>query len=151
MMGEDRTFTFSVPGEVVGQGRPRACVRGLHASVYEDPKSRSYKGLIQLHASKAWTDGGFHLPAESPARGYRVWITVMRRIPKGFSKKKRELALGGWIRPKVKPDLDNVAKAVLDALTGIVWRDDTEVAEISVGRWYAETDSLKVSIEWEEE
>lgn len=32
----------------------------------------------------------------------------------------------------VRPDCDNVAKSVLDALTGIVWRDDKQIYELRV-------------------
>lgn len=39
-----------------------------------------------------------------------------------------------------KPDLDNLAKSVLDALNGIVWRDDAQVASLSMSKQIAAGD-----------
>jgi Holliday junction resolvase RusA-like endonuclease len=38
--------------------------------------------------------------------------------------------------PSVKPDLDKLVRAVLDALTGIVWRDDAQVVSIIARKRY---------------
>ena len=71
--------------------------------------------------------------------------------PKSFSKKKTARALDGLIQPTTKPDLDNVAKTVLDALNGVAWRDDSEITSLTVMKTYGERNCAKVSIEWEEE
>ena len=47
--------------------------------------------------------------------------------PKSISKKKRAEMLEGKIWPAKKPDSDNIAKVVLDALTGIAYHDDTQI------------------------
>lgn len=36
-----------------------------------------------------------------------------------------------------KPDLDNLAKAVLDALNGIAYEDDSQVSELQLGKAWA--------------
>lgn len=41
-----------------------------------------------------------------------------------------------------KPDIDNVTKAVLDALQGIVWRDDSCIAELHTVKLVAAGDEL---------
>lgn len=47
-----------------------------------------------------------------------------------------------------KPDVDNIAKAVLDALTGIAWQDDARVWRLSVERVYARAgDAARVEVE----
>ena len=135
-------ISFTVPGEAKPQGRPRTRVIGGHAAIYDDPKSRSYKGLIQLHAIEEMKAQGIEWPLAPSPLGFTVALVVKRRIPKSFSKKKAKLALDGDIRPQVKPDLDNVAKAFLDALTGVIWHDDTEVVDLSISRIYAESDSV---------
>lgn len=40
--------------------------------------------------------------------------------------------------PMPKPDVDNYAKAVLDAATGIVWKDDWLVSLLKVSKHWAE-------------
>lgn len=37
-----------------------------------------------------------------------------------------------------KPDVDNLAKAVLDALNGLAWNDDSQVAILYVAKWVGE-------------
>ena len=36
-----------------------------------------------------------------------------------------------------KPDIDKLARSVLDALTGILWRDDSQVVSLTVTKQYA--------------
>jgi Holliday junction resolvase RusA-like endonuclease len=45
-----------------------------------------------------------------------------------------------------KPDIDNVLKAVLDALKGIAYKDDTMVARIGVVRLWGEADGITVTV-----
>ena len=42
---------------------------------------------------------------------------------------------------------DNIAKACLDALTGIVWRDDSQVISLAVEKVEAETEAVSMKIE----
>lgn len=39
-----------------------------------------------------------------------------------------------------KPDTENVLKAILDCLTGILFRDDAQVCSIKAAKWYAAGD-----------
>ena len=51
----------------------------------------------------------------------------------------------------VKPDVDNIAKAVLDALNGIAYDDDSQVVELTVKKWNRtsrETELMGIAI-WE--
>jgi hypothetical protein len=40
--------------------------------------------------------------------------------------------------PDRRPDLDKYARAVIDALTGLVWRDDGQVTELMSSKRYGE-------------
>ena len=103
-------LSFAVPGAVRGQGRPRAVVRGKHATVYESADDRSYKGLIQFHALKRAEELGVELPLESGPLGIAVSIIVVRAVPKSYPAKRRDKALAGYIAPQTKPDLDNALR-----------------------------------------
>jgi len=61
-----------------------------------------------------------------------VVITVERKMPKSWSKKARE-KLDGTLHAAV-PDLDNVAKCVLDGLNNIAWKDDKQVVHLTIER-----------------
>jgi Holliday junction resolvase RusA-like endonuclease len=48
--------------------------------------------------------------------------------------------------PNVKPDLDNVVKAVLDALNGVVYLDDAQVVNLVATKRYATEPRVEVYI-----
>lgn len=58
-----------------------------------------------------------------------VLVLAVFPVPGSWSKRKRQEALAGLVRPGVKPDFDNVAKLYCDALNGIVWEDDKQIVD----------------------
>lgn len=142
-------ITFEVPGVARGQGRPRATIRGGHASVYETAEDKSYKGLIQFHAMQKLNEEGLNYPFPTPATGFKVELVISKAIPKSFSKKKQNAAYADKILPLTKPDLDNVAKIYLDALNGIVWEDDSAVTSLSISKQYWNVERVVVIVEYE--
>jgi Holliday junction resolvase RusA-like endonuclease len=46
----------------------------------------------------------------------------------------------------VMPDADKLARCALDALTGIVFRDDAQVADLGVVKWYGTPERAEVRI-----
>ena len=52
------------------------------------------------------------------------------------------------LRPDKKPDMDNILKAVLDALNKVAYEDDKQVVELIGRKYYTESDGfLWVSVE----
>ena len=50
-------------------------------------------------------------------------------------------------RPTKKPDVDNIAKAILDSLNGIAYRDDSQIVELNMKKLYADLGFVKVTLE----
>lgn len=48
-------------------------------------------------------------------------------IPKSWPKKKTEAALAGQEMMTARPDIDNIAKSIADALSGSIYLDDSQV------------------------
>lgn len=120
-------INFIVPGKPVGKGRPRFG-RGR---AYTPKTTVEYEKLIADCARQVF---GSQEPTEMPCR---MQIDAFFPIPKSWPKYKREAVekgCGGY-RPG-KPDIDNVAKAVLDALNGIIYKDDSQVWELGVSKRY---------------
>lgn len=117
--------TYTVPGEPRGKGRPRFTRLG---KPYTDAKTRAYEALIR---DVFRANGG--IMAQKPVM---VSVCIYHGIPKSWSKSKRQMAEDCRIIPTCKPDIDNVAKILLDALNGIAWRDDTLVTGLALAKCY---------------
>lgn len=62
--------------------------------------------------------------------------------PKSFSKKKVQAIADGLVQHTVKPDLDNLTKALLDALNNIAWHDDAQIVDLQVCKGYTTGDGF---------
>lgn len=133
---------FRIPGQPQGKGRARAFVRNGHVGHYTPAKTRSYEGVITTLAMEAMQG---REPSKKPIR---INIMCLFEVPQSWPQWKREAALRGEILPTVKPDLDNVEKAVKDALNGVVWRDDCQVVADSKESRYSDTPEVIVAV-WE--
>ena len=87
------------------------------------------------------------LPSMFFEKPLRAEIEVYIKMPQSFSKTKKQRAIAGEIRPLIKPDVDNCTKNIFDALNGIVYPDDKQIVELSVKKFYSETEYVKVRIE----
>lgn len=75
-----------------------------------------------------------------------VVIDVYRAMPQSFSKKAQEKALAGEIRPTTKPDCDNLAKNINDALNGIAYPDDSQIVSLTVNKFFDYFERVEVRI-----
>ena len=78
-------------------------------------------------------------------------IKVYFDIPKSISKAKKAEMLLNSIRPTKKPDCDNIAKAVLDSLNGIAYKDDKQVVFLTVEKFYGDTPKVCLILQEGEE
>jgi Holliday junction resolvase RusA-like endonuclease len=129
--------TIVVMGAPVGKGRPRF-TRDGHA--YTPDKTRSYEQSV---AKTAKAEMGSRQPIDGPVQMY---FRAVFEIPKSWSEKKRMDALLGVIRPTGKPDADNILKGVADSLNGIVYRDDSQITEISGSKRYGPQAFVTVTV-----
>jgi Holliday junction resolvase RusA-like endonuclease len=66
---------------------------------------------------------------------------------KSFTKKMKQfIANGGLIIKSTKPDLDNLEKAINDAMQGVVLVNDALISRVVKGRYYGMTPKIIVSI-----
>lgn len=54
--------------------------------------------------------------------------------------------ISGALLPTKKPDLDNVAKIVCDALNGVAYKDDAQIVDLKVHKYFSETPEVVVVI-----
>jgi len=120
-------ITFSVPGDPVPQPRPRVSTRGGFARAYV-PKTHAVHAYRAAIADAARAAGaGVH------GEPVNVVIDFVAQRPKSHLRK-------SGVKPDAPKlprfDLDNAAKACLDALNGVAWEDDSQVARLVVEKSY---------------
>lgn len=131
------TIMFEVPF-VKGKERPRFSRSGKH--VYTPSKTAKAEREIRKAFIAA---GGVKAPKGVEVA---VHITTVRPLPKSRPKRIES-------EPDIcRPDVDNISKAVLDALNCVAWEDDSQVTELVVGkceRMRGVTEQTVVWISWE--
>lgn len=128
-----RELSFFVPGKPCGKGRPRfsTCRGRVHA--FTPKATRDYEELVAVMATLARAKHAWATPSSAP-----VLVKIEARFPalRGWSKAQKVQAEAGLLHPK-KPDIDNIAKTILDASNGLVFADDSQVQRLDVRKRYA--------------
>lgn len=122
-------FTFLVEGRAEGKDRPRFA-RG-HA--FTTQKTKEFEARVKAAASEAMERHGLGL-TEQPVR---VEISCFFLPPKSASKKFLNQIDTELVPYDKKPDADNIAKAVCDAMNGVVFVDDKQVCYVSCEKWFS--------------
>ncbi len=111
----------------MAQLRPRATTIGGRIRMYDPPKIRAYKEEIALRLR--------HYKGAFP-----VGVPLGCKFTFQFARKR------GW-KPVVKPDVDNLSKAVLDAITmAEVWADDAQVIMLEAKKSRGNADVVFIDI-----
>lgn len=134
-----KSISFTIFGNPVPAGRPRFAVIKGHAIAYLDKKTKAGLNDFKLQALQ-------YKPAEPLTGPLSVTISVYRKIPKSFSKKKHELAEGGKINPISRPDLDNYIVLCFNSMSGIFFADDSQICQLTAKKLYSSRPRIEVSI-----
>lgn len=128
---------FTVDGTAVGKGRPRVSTIGGRPRMYTPAKTVQWERQVAEACRSAMSTWS---ASEHPMS---VRIDIKVGVPVSWSKRRQMAALTGDEVPG-KPDLDNVAKAVLDACNGIAYVDDKQVTRLTVTKNYAPDAGIEV-------
>lgn len=136
-------FTVTVIGQPKGQPRARAVGRGGHASVYDPDTAEGWKSLIAVAVRD-------YLPAEPSREAFEVDMYFFFVRPKshyGTGRNAGKLKASASRVHCQTPDVDNLAKAVLDVLTQLgLWRDDCQVGSMMVSRHWGERSEMALMV-----
>ena len=125
-------LSFFVAGIPKAQPRVKAFVRGGHAGIYTPDSAETWKQEVRRQAVA-------NAPESLMGGVVRIQLDFFLPRPKAH------LDRHGVPKPKSpvwhckKPDLDNLIKAVTDAITDTqkVWLDDSQICEITATKTYA--------------
>lgn len=130
------SITFTVPGNPQGKARARTFYNqklGRSQSITPE-KTVLYENLVK-QCFTANCDGGFF-----DKEPLVMMVIAYFPIPKSTTKKDRQLIMGGLLYPTKKPDADNIAKVICDALNGVAYGDDTQVVSLTVMKEYTDAE-----------
>ena len=117
-MTELRRTTIEITGAPVAKGRGRAVSTSSGTRVITPEKTKKWE-------ADARTEARYQMGQAEPfTQPLSISTIVTITPPKSWPNWKREAALEGLIPHTNKPDIDNVVKAAMDALNGIVYVDD---------------------------
>lgn len=131
-------FYFEIPGDPKGKGRPRFTRNGR---AYTPTETAKYENLVKLCFAQKY-HGTDPIPHGTPIE---AGITAFYPIPK-VSKSRQVLMENNVELPTKKPDTDNIAKVVLDALNGIAYHDDAQIVKLTVLKCYSKQPRTVVRI-----
>lgn len=123
-------FQITILGEPMSQPRQRHGIVAGRARNWTPAKHpvNTYKAQIRL----AWQQYGGQQPiAEGPVC---LDVRLVFSRPKGRTWKTKPMPR---YRHTSKPDAENVVKAIQDALNGLAWRDDSQIALLTVSKFVA--------------
>lgn len=135
------TLTFQVHGEPIPQGSMRAFVpKGWSRAIItaDNKKTKPWKQEVSGAAISAMDEAKF----ECSGKNVPFRLAVVFRFQKPKSTKKSVL------EKTTKPDIDKLIRSVLDALTGIIWVDDSQVVEIHARKEFGVQPGAKITF-WE--
>ena len=122
----------------IAASRPRVT---RWATFYNEPYS-SYRDYLKTYMTKAASEQKIEMHKKHVP--LCVDIDFYMPIPKGTSKKKT-LAMENQWQTK-KPDKDNLAKSVYDAMNGVMFHDDGQVCDGRERKMYSSEPRTEITI-----
>lgn len=147
-MSTGDVITFFAAGDPKGQPRPRAFAMKIgntfQTRVYDPHTAEGWKSQIAAAARE-------HLRAQPLSGPVELVLAFTFRRPRAhfYAGKRADMVReNAPVYHVAKPDTDNVAKAVMDALTqmGGVWGDDAQVARLIVTKTYGPCPGVNIEI-----
>lgn len=131
---------FTLRCTPTAQARARHAVRCGHSVAYKSAGQKAVEaeldGLLSAHSPK--------MPLEGPLG---LEFVAGMSIPASTPKNAREGMLRGKIAHTKKPDLDNLSKQLLDAMTRAgFWHDDRQVVSLRCSKIYAAVPGWEVAV-----
>ncbi len=135
----------------IPKAQPRVKARAFkvgnicRVSMYTPEGAKEWKAAI-VEACKAKMTDEDYIP-----KGESIGITVVFRMPRPqshFGTRQGE----AYLKPKApsvhigKPDIDNMVKAVFDALNGVLWHDDSQITAVHAEKSYGDMPGMNLWI-----
>ena len=134
------TVSFFVPGDPIPKGSMKAFVVGGRARLTNnDERTKPWQMAVAMYARQNWSN----LPSEA---AFSIQACFFLRRPRSHYTGTGKLKNGAPPFPTMKKaDTDKLFRLVGDALTGIVYFDDSQVIDIQATKRYADVAGAQVT------
>ena len=123
------SLEFAIPIAPKGKERHRSMIRGGKSATYNTKKATAYEAAIRGYVQSKY-DGE---PLEGPLI---VHVVAIFKRPATVTRAQHT----------VKPDADNIAKAICDSLNGVLWTDDKSIVYLTIRKLYGEKDLICLEV-----
>jgi Holliday junction resolvase RusA-like endonuclease len=119
--------SFTVNGDPIAKARPRFTSLNGKVRAYTPKKSSRFENLVKIEAKKHIINPikgpvGLYIHFYLPRPKRLIWKT--KEMPSIFTDK--------------RPDIDNLAKSVIDGLNEIAFKDDGQIAMLHIQKRYCD-------------
>ena len=129
-----REIRFTVLGRALPQGSKNAFKSGNRVVLVEASKGlKPWRSVVALEAKLKRDEVQDQSLIEGP-----VAVELLFQFVPGKTVKRKEMT--------TKPDVDKLSRAILDALTGVVWKDDSQVVELRARKQYGVADLCRIAV-----
>ncbi len=147
----DTLVRFFVSGVPVPKGSMRAFRLPSSARVvmtHANARTKPWQSAVAVAASEARAALTTHGELTGPLIVRLVFNMPRPKGHYGSGKNAQKVKAGAPVRPIGKPDLDKLARLVLDACTSVLWRDDCQVVDLRASKqWAAGQPGVHVEVE----
>ena len=133
-------YSFEIKERAIGKQRPRYSSRAHR--MYTPTKTSTFEEKVKwVFKSK------YNIETQPSTKEFKVMITAYFKPAESLSKKKKQELIDGEFGFLHKPDLDNIAKAILDSLNGLAYKDDSQVANLVLFKKYGQENKILIDME----
>jgi len=124
-------LSFIVKGTPQPKERPRATMRGTYAVMYTPKNTVQFERYVKEVASE-------FAPPKLLSGALKMTLSFYLQRPQSLPAK--------VMYDTKRPDVDNLAKSIMDALEGIIYEHDAQVIHLEVTKGY-DTPRVEITIE----
>jgi Holliday junction resolvase RusA-like endonuclease len=135
-------LSFIIPGPPVGKQRARTFRHKQSGRIISmtPAKTVNYEALVKQTFDHLFPGA---VPIEGPVS---ISLCIALEPSKALAAKIEKSGTLKIQRPTKRPDCSNVLKAIEDALNGMAYRDDAQIAEVHIEKVYALKPCVRVTI-----
>lgn len=137
-----KTITIEVTGDPVAKGRPRVAVIKGRARMYTPAATRSWENDARQLAR---IEMGGDAPLEGPLK---VTVDAVFAPPESWPAWRRKLlAEGEAVWCASAKDIDNICKAICDAMNRVVWLDDKQIVDLRASKTFGLRPMVRATVQ----